>query len=205
VAGACEPIDPCDPNPCGADEVCVGGLCRPRPPLPGEVIFSEILYDPHDGLEDEMAEWLELQSLARVPLDLTGCVLSDAGGGRLALATVAAPRAQLLFARSADPARNGGLVPVATFGFALNNGPETLRLTCGEQPIDQVAYTANVGGTFPPARRASISLDPGQFGAMANDAGASWCLGQPTYTPPEVPAHRGTPGGPNPPCPMPMP
>jgi hypothetical protein len=192
------PPPPCDPA-CPDGEACVAGVCTAPPPAPGEVVFSEVLYDPHDGLDDDTAEWIELQSTADGPRDLGGCVVGDAGGGHAALAVHVPARGRVLLARSADPARNGGLPPVAgTFGFSLNNGPETLTLRCGDALLDTLHY--DDGGAFPHAHKASISLDPAAFDPVANDDGARWCLGAAVYTPPGVAEHRGTPGAPNPAC-----
>jgi hypothetical protein len=168
-----------------------------------EVIFTEIMYDPHDGLDDGQAEWMELQNLTGEALDVANCVVTDAGGGSSRLVGSIAAGGRYVVARVADPARNGGVVAQSAFTFTLNNSPETVALRCDGTPIDSVAY--DDGGRFPHARKASLSLDPAHFTAEDNNQGENWCLGQGVYTPEDITPHLGTPGAPNPACPVPDP
>jgi hypothetical protein len=110
-----------------------------------------------------------------------------------------APGQYAVFARSADPDLNGGLAPVETFDFGLNNSGDSVVLVCDGVEIDRVHY--DDGPDFPDAAGRSLSLDPGALDA--NDQGASWCLGATPYFRDPVGADRdnlGTPGAPNPPC-----
>ena len=169
-------------------------------PAPGDVVITEILYDPQGVLAEETAEWIEVQNVSARDLSLDGCRIGDPGSS-LALDDLSLRPGQIaLFARSADPAVNGGLAVTRAFGFSLNNGGDTITLACADGPIDVVVY----GMGFPPARATSISLDAGLTDAASNDAGASWCVGEAAYfgagTADE---HRGTPGAQNPVCPEP--
>ena len=78
-----------------------------------------------------------------------------------------------------------------TFAFALGNGGDTVRVRCGGNELDAVAY--DDGDLFPDARRASISRDDAD----------RWCLGVDVYLPAGngVDEHYGTPGAANPECP----
>ncbi len=200
--GACDyPVEEVD---CAADGlVCVEGRCavegaEDNPRAPGEVLITEILYDPHGDLEDANAEWFELHNTTDRVVDLVACVVGSNSGseelGNLAIE----PGGYALFARSADPDLNGGLAPDQVFGFALGNGGTTLALRCGELLVDQVAY--DVGGAFPEARRHSIALDPEARDADANDVGGNWCRGRTEF----FAGHYGTPGAANGDCDVPV-
>ncbi|MGK0358471.1 MAG: hypothetical protein ACI9U2_000760 [Bradymonadia bacterium] len=194
---------------CG-DLVCDDGECvEPAPlPLAGDIVIAEILYDPHGPLAEDAAEWFEIYNRTEDDLRLDGCRIADASNTEVIDRLNVPAGARLVFGRSADQAVNGGISIDHLFGFALNNGGDTVSITCGpldaEVVIDTVTY--DDGGDFPNAQRASISLDAGAQDAAANDEGANWCLGQAAYfsldgMPEED--HLGTPGSPNPICPMP--
>ena len=187
------------PINCAAGQVCLDAECVAPAVVPqaGEVIISEILYDPHDELIDANAEWFELANVSGGARDLNGCTVTDAGGGQVALTQSVGAGGFLLFARSANPAVNGELAVDGTFGFDLNNNGDTLILRCNNIEIDRVTY--DVGATFPAAQKASISLSAGATDAVANDQGANWCLGTDPYF--NGGPHRGTPGEANPDCP----
>jgi hypothetical protein len=184
--------------------VCVGGA---RPPLPGEVIFTEVMYDTGAPLDESKAEWFEVTNLTGDTLALAGCRIADAQANSVTLgALLLTPNQTALFVRVADPAQNGGLTPFATFGFGLNNtGTESLTLTCAAGEIDAVSWAESAG--WPDANQASLSLDPSAYDAAANDLVDNWCLGVDVYFAgdPGVATddHRGTPGALNPPCPAP--
>lgn len=178
---------------------CAAGVCllaEPRAPAPGELVISEIMYDPHDGLEDNTAEWFELYNTTDDPLTIEGCTFADAGASEPAAPAVVPPRTYVVFARSADPAVNGGLAPVGTFRLALNNGNDTLTLSCGDTVIDAVAYDEQ--GGFPPVSAFAIQVRAGALDAASNDDPASWCAARTRYL--EAPAQWGSPGRANPPC-----
>ncbi|GMV38872.1 MAG: hypothetical protein AMXMBFR64_05880 [Myxococcales bacterium] len=183
---------------CVADE-CVSAVAAPAP---GEVIFTEIMYDPAFELSDTTAEWFELTNVTSADLNLTGCSVADAATSNTVSTLLIGAGETVVFARSASAALNGGIVPDALFTFALNNGGgDTLTLTCGAQVIDTVTY--DDGGAFPDAAGASISLDLDSYDALLNDSGAAWCLAQDVYHVGSTPGqdNLGTPGALNPACP----
>jgi hypothetical protein len=189
-------------------QVCAAGVCVDAEPLPaaGELVITELLYDPNDALVDDTAEWFEVYNTTDTALRLDGCTLVDATAGNAEIIErlVIDAGAYALFARSADPALNGGLDPDYVFGFGLNNGGDTLTISCGDVTVDQVIY--DDAAPFPVnARRASIALDPEHNDAVGNDDGANWCFGEAAYFVADDPAfnHLGTPGMANPPCPVP--
>ena len=182
-----------------APDICFAGRCAPEgaqdnPRAAGEVVVTEVMYDPHDPLADETAEWFELYNAADRVVDLVGCTV-DAGGPRTVLGTLRAdPGGRLVLARSSDADANGGLAPDHLFDFPLGNAGATLTLSCRDLVVDQVAY--DDGGAFPDARAHSIALDPGATDAATNDAGGNWCRARALY----AAANHGTPGEANPPC-----
>ncbi len=182
-----------------APDICFAGRCAPEgaqdnPQAAGEVVITEIMYDPHDPLADERGEWFELYNATDRVVDLVGCTV-DAGGARTVLGTMRTDAGgRFVLARSSDAEANGGLAPDHLFEFPLGNAGTTLTLTCIDVVVDAVAY--DDGGAFPDARAHSIALDPAATDAAANDAGANWCRARPAY----AEANHGTPGEANPSC-----
>ena len=178
---ACEPLwadaDGDYANGCEspAPGACLdGGVPRPiAGPAEGELVIQEILADPTSPLADADAEWFEVAVQADV--DLNGLGIGTTFG--TVIDTIDAPECRavsagdlLLFARSADPAANGGLTPDATFGFSLVNGGGDLHLAHGGNLVDAVTW----GGGDVASGRAR-NLPPALQDATANDDPASWC------------------------------
>ena len=194
---------------CGLNgSTCVDGACSdpPQNPAPGELVFTEILYDSEAPLAETAAEWFELYNRVDAPRWLQGCTIKDSANNSITVGGLLIPAmSYALFVRSADPAVNGGLTADATFTFGLNNtGGDSLTLTCGGLEIDRVVY--DDGTSFPHAVARSISLDPGARNTTDNDTGANWCLGEGVYfdgAAGPTQDHLGTPGAPNAACPVP--
>ncbi|MCA9545288.1 MAG: lamin tail domain-containing protein, partial [Myxococcales bacterium] len=192
-------------TPCDAGQACVDGACvavGPRAPVAGEVIFSELMYDPHGSLADGAAEWFELHNTAAEDLDLTGCAFTANGNGGALPALVIPAGGYVVVGQNADPAVNGGLQLDAVLGFALGNGGSALLLSCGGVDIDAVTY--DDAAPWPiDAQRHSISLDGDLLDGELNDLPDAWCFGRGLYYADAANAfddHRGTPGAANPPC-----
>ncbi len=179
---------------------CADDGCADLPPAPtaaGDVVVTEVMYNPHHSLADADAEWFELHNPTQTDWTLAGCRTSDAAEHEVLLGDVRlGAGSYALLARSDDPAVNGNLAPDALFDFPLRNGGDTLRLHCGGVLIDAVSY--DDGPRFPTARAASLSLDPGATDAAANDDGARWCLGSAPYN--DEADNLGSPGVANPAC-----
>ncbi|MGB0589444.1 MAG: lamin tail domain-containing protein [Myxococcota bacterium] len=184
---------------------CDGGACTDvaAVPGPGELVLTEIMPNPA-GISDNQGEWFELTVLAPGPVNLEGCVLSSGtteshtishGGGLLA-----APGDVLLFTRSSDVDLNGGLVGDYTYAsLSLGNVADSLRLHCQDALIDSVTWGADLG--FPLAAGESMQLSTDAYQSDANDEGSVWCGASAVY----ADGNTGTPGAPNPPCPVPDP
>ncbi len=184
---------------------CEAGECVHQAPAPslGQVIFTEIMYNPSFDLADAHAEWFEMMNVSSENVFLGGCRISDINDDSLTVdPLVLAPGGLVLFVRSTDRALNGGLDPFQTFSFFLRNTSDSLTLTCEDAQIDHVEYNQDLG--FPPAVGRSLSLDPGAFDHESNTLGENWCLAKAIYYEdaggdPER-HNLGTPGAVNPPC-----
>ena len=127
------------------------GMMRMEVPQTGEILITEILFDPHDGLVDETAEWIELYNPQDIPVSLEGCTLSD-GTAESPLGDVNLdPGGYALFGRSDDPTVNGGLDMDGVFLFALNNSRDRIVLTCDGEISDVVHYDFDEGFPRPAA------------------------------------------------------
>ncbi len=181
------------------DGECIDpGVTAPAP-QPGEVVFSEVMYNS-ESIQDPVGEWFELRSLAPIPLDLGGCALGSRNDDDHDITTgeplIIEPGGHLVFGQNAAPGSNGGVtVDYAYTGSARTTGGDSLSLSCSDSLVDEVVY--DDGGDFPEAVGASISLDPGRRGAEENDDGRSWCLGTTAYGAGDF----GTPGEDNHLCP----
>ncbi|MCX4243451.1 lamin tail domain-containing protein [Paraliomyxa miuraensis] len=189
----CNPA--CDPQ----TSVCEGGQCvPPGPPLPGQVVITELMPNPV-AVTDDDGEWIELVNVGTDPVDLEGCVLyddaSDEDVVNSGVPVVVPPGGVVVFAKVADAALNGGVAGVAyAFGtsFTLANTGDEVRLECGGAVIDEVAYI----DTWPFAEGVAMQLSSASLDATANDAPASWCAATSAYGLGDL----GTPGQANAGC-----
>jgi hypothetical protein len=156
-----------DPNSCfDAD----AGVSRPIvKATTGDFVITEFMPDPV-VVGDSSGEWFEV--LSNGAADFNGMQMS----GNTGLTSVNSSTclrypsgALLLFARSADPAINGGIAPVAsTFGFDLvqSNGKIVLFTDAGT--VDQVTWTTVGAGK-------SKQLDANKQDSVQNDVLANFC------------------------------
>ena len=177
--------------PVGADlpeDACYA----PPKPTRGDVIFTEIMQNP-TAASDPYGEWFELANLTDAPLDLSGCVLRDAGTDSHVIdALTIDPGEHLVFAHTADPELNGGLYADYDYaGLTLSNSDDELFLECDGTLVDMVAWDG--GPYFPDPAGASMALLPDSYDWQANDNGAAWFVS----TEPYGRGDRGTPGEPN--------
>jgi hypothetical protein len=126
-----------------------------------------------------------------MPLDLQGCSLDDGGKEpRLLDAPFVAPGlGYVTIARSEQP----GFEPSYVTSLSFTNTADTIALRCAGVEIDRVSYDKALG--FPLVSGASLSLDPSQQTAEANDVAQAWCSGSESYGP-----ELGSPGRANPAC-----
>jgi hypothetical protein len=162
----------------------------PGPSVAGSVVITEIMTNPA-ALSDAQGEWFELFNPGPESLDLMGCLIGDGGDAARAIGTsfVIEPGGYRTVARSASP----GFAPDLVAVFSLSNEADDLSLQCDGLTIDAVAYAANQG--FALSAGLSLSLDPLQQDATANDLGTAWCPAVDAYS-----SDLGTPGAANPSC-----
>lgn len=184
-----DPDDPGNPGDPPAGMCDDAGVLRPiMTPAAGTVRITEIMADP-GAAPDASGEWLELAFGAAA--DLNGLELGKLPGQVLATITSAQclpvlAGAHVILARSADPARNGGLPRVdAGLTFGLLNGGDTLFIGVAGAVLDAVTHAAATAGV-------SASLD--------QTDGITWCLSPEGTT--YGAGDRGSPGASNPACPV---
>jgi len=183
---------------CGAGGgFCASGACVDwRLAVAGDLVVSEIMANPK-AVDDEVGEWIELRSVATVNVNLRGLAYVDNSTAASAVVTIAddvivPPGGHAVFARSADPTVNGGVVPVSVFGFGLSNSGDLVRVSREGAEVAFVNYgstgTSPLGLTVPDG--VSLQLHPG----LANQGvAADWCRGRTAYGAGDL----GTPGSAN--------
>jgi hypothetical protein len=179
-------------EPCGSGTPtsCLeDGVSREVDPVVfGDVVITEIM--ANSGVApDAVGEWFEVYLTRDV--DLNGLQIGERGTVRRTLSSASCMRYEagtyLLFARSDDPAENGGLPPVDfTFSFNLVNSTGEVLLARDDEVLDAVAYPSSGNGV-------ADNLDPRYFDPQANDERGVWCRA----TTPFGDGDLGTPGAPN--------
>lgn len=170
-----------------ADAGMMGPTPMPGPEHPGDVVITEIMFDPK-GRPDGDGEWIELWNATDAALSLGACALDDGAATRRMLsALVLEPGAFATIGRGAE----GGFPPDIIAALSLTNTSDTVAIVCDGVEIDRVTYD----GTFPLKAGASLSLEPSAMTAIDNDDSVNWCQGVDDYG-----GDLGTPGAPNPSC-----
>jgi Lamin Tail Domain len=171
----------------------------PRPivsPAVGDVVITEFMAGPN-GVADALGEWFEV--VVKSDVDLNGMVLK---GSAATTTTLSSPNCvrpdagtHLVFARSGDPALNGGLPPVAaTFTFGMTDSAGSLTISNSDGGLlDTVSWaTAQTVGF-------STQLDVNKYDPVLNDTATNLCRTDAgtygVFPDGGVNADRGTPGG----------
>lgn len=165
-------------------------------PQPGELVFSEIMRRPRAAPGAD-GQWVELVNVGAALLSLDDCTLQVERGADqpLPMGIEVEPALEVVFGGNGDEATNGGLSLTAALpGFALDADTDEVRLRCGTQLIDSVAW--GISGDFPDEVGASMQLDIAQHTATANNVGGNWCPGALPYGDGDL----GTPGQANESC-----
>lgn len=165
-------------------------VLTPVPPLPGEVVFTEIMADPTEA-QDANGEWFELANVGGIPLDIEGCTVSQGGDSKTLTGDwILPPNDIFAMARSADPAVNGNVQARGVFNFSLpGTTGGSLTFACNGMTIDVVTWS-NL------ANMDAWNLDPRFWDASGNDGAEHWCESFVPYNN----LDNGTPGHPNHSC-----
>ncbi len=165
-----------------------GGPVLPREPAAGELVFSEVLYNPA-GAEPN-AEWIEVANVAAVTLDLSNLLLSSgASVATLPAGLTLAGGARIVLCRTAV-AGPAGCTPYSA--ISLTNTGDELSLTRGDGTVLDTVIYDDVAPWPASTNGASIELSEAHLTATANNDGTRWCLGTAAAG-----AELGTPGARN--------
>jgi hypothetical protein len=167
------------------------------PPRPGQLVIDEILANPANvaGTTDATREWFEVANTGDAAFDLNELVVGRIGAAgapvQSARCIAVPPRGLAVFARSADPALNGGLPAVqATFRFGLVDTSGDIQIAAGTTVLDTVRWTSVTSGV-------ASQLDPGHLTPADNDDATRFCAASDAYG---DQTNRGTPGAGNRSC-----
>ncbi|MEZ4403314.1 MAG: hypothetical protein R3B06_25030 [Kofleriaceae bacterium] len=187
-------------TPGAANQECMNvipGQCddngTPRPtvaPVPGDLVITEVMPDPA-AVGDATGEWIEV--LVNRDVDLNDVGVATATGTPVLVSSSTCVRATagtyLVFARSADPAMNGGLPRVDGTTVALANTGGAVRLVMGATELDSIAWPSARSGK-------SIQLSAGLSTPADNDVATNLCDGAAAYGAGDL----GSPGAANRDC-----
>lgn len=171
------------------------GTSTASPSAAGQLVISEIFYDwEADAMmtDDDGREWFELHNPGSTALQLYGCTLvdSDADNAYVVRESAVVPAGGYVVVGETTSEAS----PSVGLQFGLNNGGDTLSVSCGGLEIDRVEYDDASPWPVDPLH-VSIQLDPDtSFDATVNDAGGSWCAAMATFG---TAGQRGTPGAAN--------
>ncbi|MFH0900273.1 MAG: lamin tail domain-containing protein [Pseudomonadota bacterium] len=162
------------------------------PPLPGDLAITELLANPA-AVGDSAGEWFEIY--ASTSFDLNGLELgNDPAVVRTTIESTeclhASAGSYLVFGRSKDSTRNGGIPELAgVVDFSLVNSNGSLFVGHNGTVLDSVAWKSSVKGS-------ARSLDPKYLDPGENDDDSRFCSPTIVYGA----GDRGTPGSANQPC-----
>ena len=166
-------------------------------PQPGDLVITEVMASPM-STGDTTGEWLEILSRATVDLNdvtITTTTSSERIENQACLRVQ--PGQYVLLARSADSFVNGDLpTPFHVYGsisFADTTN-QRIGLARGDAGIDEIALTPSASGK-------AWQLDPLKLDPASNDDPANFCRA-PFKWNPDGGGDYGSPGVPNPDCPI---
>lgn len=164
----------------------------------GDLIVTEMMVDPSD-CNQGFAEYIEVYNASGHPVELFGLRIEKSGGVESVSGSYLIPPDShalgLYFFANTIADCYGLTFDFLHAGLPMANGGDTLRLSNDAGVIDEVVFDS---WTVPDG--AALSLDPAERDAVSNDDPASWCP-SPDLIPGAV-SDRGSPGEPNPSCPI---
>lgn len=168
-------------------------------PAPGDLIITEIMKDPDNGVSDATGEWFEVLNATDSWLDMGQLVIRDNASDFFAPYTynnrkdalLLAPRGTFVFGKTRDARLNGGAKVDAAFGDALtlsNTSDEIILEVSGVGEIDRVEYNTT---TWPnPTGKSMMLTDT----TADNNSGSNWAASTLVYGDKN---QKGTPNSPN--------
>jgi len=189
-----EDTTPPEDTPPNEDEYLV-------PDVPAEpdsdLVITEIMYDPSDGVADDKGEWIEIHNATGDDIDINGYRLADAGGNMHIIQNggplVVAAGGYFTFGVNFYESENGGievdyLLPYAIYQLD-NSADEVILMDKFGMELDRVEYAEGQG--WPTASGASLSLIHPN---LDNNVGGNWALATTAWG---ATANLGTPGAEN--------
>lgn len=159
-----------------------------------DIIINEVMRNPTQRI-DAIGEWFELYNTGVADVDLKGWTIKDnrRDSFKVATSVVIPAKGYALFAKSANPGRNGGL-PKVNYVYAHRNmkfkfGDQLILIDAAGGRVDAVSWNYF---NFPSKRGVAMAL---KSPTLNNGLAASWCLSQARYNGGE--GDRGTPGAAN--------
>ncbi len=171
------------------------------PDIPAEpdsdLVITEIMYDPSDGVADDKGEWVEIYNATGDDIDINGYRLADAGGNMHIIQyggpLIVAAGTYFVFGVNFYESENGGvevdyLLPYAIFQLD-NSADEVILMDKYGMELDRVEYAEGQG--WPTASGTSLSLIHPN---LDNNVGGNWALATTAWG---ATANLGTPGAAN--------
>lgn len=168
-------------------------------PAPGDLIITEIMKDPDNGVSDAAGEWFEVLNATDSWLDMGQLVIRDNGSDFFAAYTynnrkdalLLAPRKTFVFGKTRDTRLNGGAKVDAAYGDAVtlaNTSDEIILEVSGVGEIDRAEYNTT---TWPnPTGKSMMLTDT----TADNNVGSNWTTSTLVYGNKN---QKGTPNSPN--------
>ena len=162
-----------------------------------DLVITEIMYDPADGVQDDKGEWLEIYNATGDDIDINGFRLADDGGNMHIIQNggplMVAAGDYFVFGMNFYESENGGveidyLLPYAIFQLD-NTADEVILMDKYGVELDRAEYAEGQG--WPVASGASLSLIHPN---LDNNAGGNWALATTAWG---DTANLGTPGSEN--------
>jgi hypothetical protein len=195
------PGEASDCRPIVAGRCNDGGTLRDAvAPREGDLVITEVMPSPNKA-SDATGEWFEARVMADV--DLNGVGLDRTRDNNIKPDVITSTDclhvragSYLVFAKSTDPAANGGIPAAAisgTFKFAMIAGtpaaPGDVAILAGTTVVDAVTWTKTSTGK-------SLQLDPDLIDSISNDTESNFC----DATAPYGAGDLGSPGADNAQC-----
>ncbi|HJX05271.1 MAG TPA: lamin tail domain-containing protein [Candidatus Nanoarchaeia archaeon] len=198
--------DPCnDGNPNTLSDACSSGVCNGGTSggsgdSSGELIISEIMYNPN-AVADTAGEWLELYNPGSSAVNLNGWSIQDYGTDSFTISEdfLVQPGSYAVLCKNTDISLNGGVsCDIQYSSFTLGNTADAIILLRPDSVMsDDVLYDTAVE-PWKSLNNAgySLQLDPAHYNSADNDDGNNWC----NTDEPINGADYGTPGTMNSDC-----